>query len=100
MDHYATQVSHAQMDLVEKDKQIAEIKAEMEVMKRRELIRQEYQKQNDPVEILKKRLQDVGSDQKSSEVLEAVSTLVKTLKDKNSSTDIESILNSLKESKA
>ena len=100
MDHYATQVSHAQMDLVEKDKQIAEIKAEMEVMKRRELIRQEYQKQNDPVEILKKRLQDVGSDKKSSEVLEAVSTLVKTLKDKNSSTDIESILNSLKETKA
>lgn len=100
MEHYATQVSHAQMDMVEKDKQIAEIKAEMEVMKRRELIRKEYEKQNDPVEILKKRLQEVGSDQKSSEVLEAVSTLVKTLKDKNSSTDIESILNSLKETKA
>lgn len=99
MDHYAAQVSHAQMDIIEKDKQIAEIKAEMEIIKRREQIQMEVKKQNDPVEILKKRLQSVGSDKKSTEVLEAVSSLVQTLKDGNGSTDIENILKSLKQSK-
>ena len=100
MDHHSTQVSHAQMDILEKDKQIAEIKAEMEMMKRREQIQKEIEKQNDPVENLKKQLKSVGNDQKSTEVLEAVSSLVQTLKDGNSSADIESILKSLKQNKA
>ena len=97
LDHHATQVSHAQMDILEKDKQIAEIKAEMQIVKRREEIQNRLQKKNDPVEDLKRRLQTVGNDQKSKEVLEAVSSLVQTLKNNDSSTDIESILKSLKE---
>ena len=88
------------MDLLEKDKQIAEIKAEMQIMKRREDIQNQLEKKSDPVDDLKKRLQGVGNDQKSKEVLEAVSSLVQTLKNSNSSTDIETILKSLKETKA
>ncbi len=98
MDHFTTQVSHAQMDLIEKDKQIAEIKAEMEIIKRREEIQEQLRKKNDPVELLKKRLKSTGDEKQSSEVLEAVGSLVQALKDSNSSTDIESILKSLKES--
>ena len=100
MEHHATQVSHAQMDILEKDKQIADIKAEMEIVKRREQIHNELERKNDPVETLKHKLKTVGSDEKSSEVLEAVSSLVQALKDNNSSTDIESILKSLKQDKS
>ena len=94
MEHHATQVSHAQMDILEKDKQIAEIKAEMEIVKRREQIHKEMERKNDPVETLKHKLKTVADDEKSSEVLEAVSSLVKTLKNSNSSADIETILKS------
>ena len=97
LDHFTSQVSHAQMDLIEKDKQIAEVKAEMEIIKRREMIRQEIERKADPVQLLKQRLQNVGDNKKSEEVLQAVSSLVQTLKESNSSTDIESILKSLKE---
>ncbi len=98
MDHFTTQVSHAQMDLIEKDKQISEIKAEMDVLRRREQIQSELQKQNDPVELLKKRLKSTGDEKQSNEVLEAVGSLVQALKDSNNSTDVESILKSLRES--
>lgn len=99
MDHFTTQVSHAQMDIVEKDKQIAEIKAEMQVLKRREEIQEQLRKKNDPVETLKKRLQMVGTDEQSNEVLEAVSSLVNALKDTKNPSDIENILKSLKDPK-
>ncbi len=97
LDHFTAQVSHSQMDLIEKDKQIAEVKAEMEIVKRREMIRQEVERKADPIQLLKQKLQNVGDDKKSEEVLQAVSSLVQTLKENNSSTDIESILKSLKE---
>jgi uncharacterized protein (DUF3084 family) len=92
MEHFATQVSHSQMDLIEKDKEIAEVKAEMQIALKRDTVRK--QKEEDPIDVLKNHLQNVGNGEESKKVLEAIGSLVSQLK-KDDSADLQSILKNL-----
>jgi len=92
MEHFATQISHSQMDLIEKDKQIAEIKAEMQIALKREAI--DKQKEEEPIEVLKNHLQNIGNSEESKKILKALGSLALEFKN-NDSVDIQSFLKRL-----
>ena len=92
MEHFATQISHSQMDLIEKDKQIAEIKAEMQIALKREAI--DKQKEEEPIEVLKNHLQNIGNSEESKKILKALGSHALEFKN-NDSVDIQSFLKRL-----
>ena len=78
MEHFASQVSRTQLDLVEKDKQIAQIKAERELIKKRDASKIE----EDPIDKIKKQLAQLDNTQASKEILDTVQSLVSEMSKK------------------
>jgi len=92
MEHFATQISHSQMDLIEKDKQIAEIKAEMQIAFKRETI--DKQKEEEPIEVLKNHLHNIENSEESKKILKALGSFALEFKN-NDTLDIQSFLKRL-----
>ena len=80
MDHHAQQVSRSQLDLLEKDKEIANIKAELEVLKQNAPIEEKKPEiPEDPIEDLKNKLNKIGDDKEKEEILKNLKSLVNKL---------------------
>ena len=81
MEHFASQVSRAQTDLVAKDKQIAQIKAEREIIQKREI---NQKAADDPLVAIKKQLAQLNKSGSNPEILSTIEELVaKMSKEKN-----------------
>lgn len=80
MEHYASLVSHSQIELIEKDKQIAELKAESEILSRREGISKKLEPEVDPVMVIKNKLKELGIDKNSEEFKKVLGSLLGQVK--------------------
>lgn len=76
MEHFASMVSHAQIELIEKDKQIAELKAESEILARREDNRKSQEQEVDPVDIIKNKLKELGVGNNPDEIKKVLDSLL------------------------
>ena len=76
MEHFASMVSHAQIELMEKDKQIAELKAESEILARREDNRKTQEQEVDPVDIIKNKLKELGVGNNPDEIKKVLDSLL------------------------
>lgn len=85
MDHFASMVSHAQIELIEKDKQIAELKAEYEILVRREQNHKTVEQEVDPVTLIKNKLKELGIENNSAEIKSVVDSLMNQLKNQKTS---------------
>ena len=89
IEHFSAHLSHAKTDLVEKDKQIEEIKAELDMLNKRENIQKQNKAiESDPVEIIKSKIASLADSQDKKQILDEVNSLLSQLKSKN----IENIL--------
>jgi chromosome segregation ATPase len=83
IEHFSTQLSHAKTDLVEKDKQMQEIKAELDMMNKRENVQKQSQVvESDPIEIIKSKICSLADSQDKKEILDEVNSLLSQLKSK------------------
>ncbi|RDJ32564.1 MAG: hypothetical protein DWQ18_07090 [Crenarchaeota archaeon] len=82
MEYFTSQVSRTQSDLIEKDKQIAEIKAELVLAQKKESMQSE-QKQEDPIEVIKKQLESLENKEEARKILQSVNSLVERMNVRN-----------------
>ena len=83
IEHFSTQLSHAKTDLVEKDKQMQEIKAELDMINKRENVQKQSQVvESDPIEIIKSKIYSLADGQDKKEILDEVNSLLSKLKSK------------------
>lgn len=82
MDYFASQVSRTQSDLIEKDKQIAQIKAELVLIQKKEAM-QIQQKEEDPIEAIKKQLESLRNKEEAKKILQSVNSLVERMHAEN-----------------
>jgi len=83
MEHFSTQLSHGKSDLIEKDKQIENIKAELDAMRKREDIQKQSKPvESDPIEIIKSKINSLADNKDKKEILDEVNSLLSKLKSK------------------
>jgi len=81
IEHFGTQLSHVKSDLIEKDKQIEDIKAELDVMRKREGIQKQSKPvETDPIEIIKSKINSLTDNNDKKEILDEVNSLLSKLK--------------------
>ena len=92
MEFYTQQVSRSQLDLIEKDKEIAGIKAELDILNKSEGIEEKiFQKEEDPLTELKNKLDKIGNDYEKEEILKNLKSMVTKLSENNSREDGNSL---------
>jgi len=83
IEHFSTQLSHAKSDLIEKDKQVEDIKDELDVMRKREGIQKQSKPvEPDPIEIIKSKINSLADNKDKKEILDEVNSLLSQLKSK------------------
>lgn len=83
IEHFSTQLSHAKTDLVEKYKQIEEVKAELDMLKKRENAQKQNQvTESDPIEMIKSKIASLADSQDKKRILDEVNSLLSQLKSK------------------
>jgi len=81
IEHFGTQLSHVKSDLIEKDKQIEDIKAELDVMRKREGVKKQSKLvEPDPIEIIKSKINSLADNKDKKEILDEVNSLLSKLK--------------------
>ena len=99
VEHFSSQLTKANEDLLTKEKQVNEIESELANIKNKELIEEtelknELQKEENPMNIVKKELSSLGSNSESEKIFGAINSLVVLLNSKNQETVNE--LNAMK----
>ncbi len=83
IEHFSIQLSHGKSDLIEKDKQIEDIKAELDIMRKREGIQKQSKPvEQDPIEIIKSKINSLAENKDKKEILDEVNSLLSQLKSK------------------
>ncbi len=83
IEHFSIQLSHGKSDLVEKNKQIEDIKAELDIMRKREGIQKQSKPvEQDPIEIIKSKINSLAENKDKKEILDEVNSLLSQLKSK------------------
>ncbi len=83
IEHFSIQLSHGKSDLIEKDKQIEDIKAELDIMRKREGIQKQSKPvEQDPIEIIKNKINSLADNKDKKEILDEVNSLLSQLKSK------------------
>ena len=83
IEHFSIQLSHGKSDLIEKDKQIEDIKAELDIMRKRESIQKQSKPvEQDPIEIIKSKINSLAENKDKKEILDEVNSLLSQLKSK------------------
>ncbi len=83
IEHFSIQLSHGKSDLIEKDKQIEDIKAELDIMRKREGIQKQSKPvEQDPIEIIKSKINSLADNKDKKEILDEVNSLLSQLKSK------------------
>lgn len=83
IEHFSIQLSHGKSDLIEKDKQIEDIKAELDIMRKREGIQKQSKPvESDPIEIIKSKINSLADNKDKKEILDEVNSLLSQLKSK------------------
>lgn len=80
MDYHAQQVSRSQLDLLEKDKDIASVKAELDLLKKKESVEVDLiENSEDPLRDLKNKLDKIGDEKEKEMILKNLKSLVNRL---------------------